>query len=410
MSLLIVSLIPPRRQASGSAHVGAGEPELAFVFSDDGQRVAQVGRCVAGLLPAASQVVMRLDESAVSWQRITLPRVSAARLPLALAGLLEESLLEDIASVQLALAPDAKPGAPAWVAVTHKPWLMAQLATLEAQGRSVDRVVAATVPDAHESGHFSAGEDGVTLHLTWCSASGVVVLPLDPAGGNRTLAGLGLLDRADAVRWTASPAAAAAAEGWLSRSVPIVDDAERALAATHSLWNLRQFDLAPQRPASRWLGRAWRATQTPAWRPVRLGMVALLLVNVVGMNLWAWSLNDQMRERHAALVALLQQAHPQVRTVLDAPLQMRRETDTLRAAAGRAGASDFETLMNATAWAWPDGQLPAAALRFDAQGLSFPATSWSAQQFEGFRQRLTVAGWAVDQREGRVSLRRAEGL
>ena len=42
-----------------------------------------------------------------------------------------------------------------------------------------------------------------------------------------------------------------------------------------------------------------------------------------------------------------------VAPVLDAPLQMQRETEALRAAAGQAGDNDLEALMGAVATAWP---------------------------------------------------------
>ena len=43
-----------------------------------------------------------------------------------------------------------------------------------------------------------------------------------------------------------------------------------------------------------------------------------------------------MEQRQAQRVQLLQEAHPQVRVVLDAPVQMQRETDALRAQAQRS--------------------------------------------------------------------------
>ena len=39
--------------------------------------------------------------------------------------------------------------------------------------------------------------------------------------------------------------------------------------------------------------------------------------------------------------------------MLDAPVQMRRETEALRAAAGKAGDTDLEPMLQAAASAWP---------------------------------------------------------
>jgi general secretion pathway protein L len=96
-----------------------------------------------------------------------------------------------------------------------------------------------------------------------------------------------------------------------------------------------------------------------------------------------------------------------VRAVLDAPVQMQRETAALRVAAGVPGDDDFEILLAAAAAAWPDGQPSAAQLRFETGRLSLPAAGWPAPQIDSLRQRLGASGWALDQADGRLVIRRA---
>jgi general secretion pathway protein L len=100
-----------------------------------------------------------------------------------------------------------------------------------------------------------------------------------------------------------------------------------------------------------------------------------------------------------------------VRSVLDAPLQMQRETDRLRAAAGRPGESDYETLLGAAAAAWPDGAGPAASLRFENGRLTLTAGAWGEPQVRQFRDRLRGAGYMAEFADGRVvvALARAGG-
>jgi general secretion pathway protein L len=110
------------------------------------------------------------------------------------------------------------------------------------------------------------------------------------------------------------------------------------------------------------------------------------------------------------MTALLRATHPQVRNVLDAPAQMQRETELLRAAAGRVGDGDLETLLGVAASAWPDGQPPLSALRFDNGRLSFSGAGWSAQQVEQFRSQLNAGGigeWSVTHEGATVTLSRA---
>lgn len=104
--------------------------------------------------------------------------------------------------------------------------------------------------------------------------------------------------------------------------------------------------------------------------------------------------------------ALLQAAHPGVKLVYDAPVQMQRETDRLRAAAGRPGDGDLEVLVGAAAAAWPDGQGPVQTLKFESGRLILAAPGWGEPQLAQFRDRLKPAGLQVELAEGRVTVSR----
>ena len=110
------------------------------------------------------------------------------------------------------------------------------------------------------------------------------------------------------------------------------------------------------------------------------------------------------RQRQAQ-VTLLQATHPQVRVVLDAPLQMQRETEALRSAAGQPGPTDLESLMAASAAAWPPGQGPAQGLRFEPGQLTWQVPDWGPAQAERFRELMNLSGWAVEATAGRVVVR-----
>jgi general secretion pathway protein L len=189
--------------------------------------------------------------------------------------------------------------------------------------------------------------------------------------------------------------------------VTVQTDAERSLQAARSLWDLRQFDLARRRRGSRALRDMGKRFLSPAWRPVRVGLVALALLQVVGLNAWAWSQRRAIDNKRQAQVALLKTTHPQVRAVLDAPLQMQRETEALRALAGRPGDGDLETLLSAAASAWPEGQPPVQNLRFEPGLLTLAAPGWNDDEVRNFRERMRVGGWAADYTQGRLTVSRA---
>lgn len=412
MSVLVIQL-PPRdrlRARSPAADATGGwrlPQEWSFVLSSDGRTVAQAGQAALSLLPRADSVVLVLAEADVGWHRVPIPRAPAARLRAALAGVMEEALLDDDEAMHYALGPGAAAGREGWVAVTHRPWLQAALVALEGAGRSVERVVPASMPNAAAGdparGHFFVADTGneALPWLTLARAEGVVCLRL--AGG---LARALLPAAGEAVRWTATPAAAAAAERWLGAPVPLLSDAERALEAVQGTVNLRQFDLAARHRGSRALRAGARRFLSTQWRPVRVGLAAALVLQLVGLNSYAWQQRQAIASQRQAMMDLLRATHPGVRAVLDAPLQMQRETERLRAAAGRAGDADLEVLLAVAAAAWPDRQGPVQTLQFESGRLTLAAPGWAEAQQAQFRERLRGAGYAAEFAEDRLTVTR----
>jgi len=415
MSTLVL-FVPPRARlhargpdanAPGS---DSGPAEYDFVTTPDGLDVDQHGRCAAALLPKASNVVAVLADADVSWHRIVLPKAPASKLRPALVGMLEESLLDDADAVHLALAPGATAGASTWVAAVDRAWLRDSLAALQRTRVFVDRVVPMAWPDDPPSGHFALA-DGAdpgapgAVALTWAHVDGVATLRLQ--GG---------LARAvvpspppPTTRWSASPAAASAAEQWLGAPVNVMPIEQRLLQAARSLWNLRQFDLAPRTRGARALRDTWRRFMSPAWRPVRLGALALAAAQLLGLNLWAWHQTRAIEERRTTLQTLVKQNFPRVSDLdiqRNASAVMQREMQALRTLAGKPGDGDLEPLLQAAASAWPR-ERPVQGLRYESGKLSLSPTGWSDAQIERFRQQLAPAGWRVDATEGRVVLSRA---
>ncbi|WP_428420146.1 type II secretion system protein GspL [Methylibium sp.] len=409
MTTLVVSFPPrPRLRAGATAPAPRVAGNFAYAFSNDSLDVIREGQAAPALLPKADQVVAVLAATDVSWHRIVCPKAPPARLGVALAGVLEEALLEDTAQLHFALAPGAKGGDLVWVAATDRAWLAGEIAMLEGAGLRVDRVVPAAWPDEPASGHFAethdggdAGVGGLGLMLTWAHADGVACWPLQ-GGLARALLPQPL--PADA-RFTATPAVAAPAERWLGSTVRVQSPAEHALQAARSLWNLRQFGLAPRHRGLNALREAGRRFRSSAWQPVRLGLTGLVAVQLIGLNVAAWQQRNALEAKRVAMTDLLHTTYPQVRAVLDAPVQMQKETDALRVAAGRPGEADFESALQAAASAWP-AQQPVQMLGYENGLLTLATPGWSDVQIQSFRDALSSSGWQVEAVDERVSLRR----
>jgi general secretion pathway protein L len=415
MSTLVVQIPPrPRLRARSADAVDAdsrGSAEYSYALTSDGLALVSQGRCAPSLLPKATSVVAVLSDSDVSWHRITLPKAPAARMPAALIGMLEDALLEEAETVHLAVAPDASAGQPTWIAATDRAWLGAELAILEKSLVFVDRVVPIAWPDEPPCGHFEedanapqeSGDGGTAITLSWAHADGVAFLPLRGTLA-RTLLPTPLPEGA---HWTATPGAAAAAEEWLGTRVAVTSTGHRALKAARSLWNLRQFALARKTRGARALRDVWRQFQTPTWRPLRYGLMALVVVQLLGLNLWAGYQSNVLATKKKSMLALLQATFPNVRGGLDVPLEMQRETDALRTAAGKPGDADLEPMLQAAAAAWPPDRPPVDQLKYEPGRLTLKAEGWSPEQIDRFNSQVRPAGWRVDVNEGLLVLTRA---
>jgi len=405
-------LFPPRTrfraQGADASSASPTHAEYDYLLTPDGVSITDQGRCVAAKLPRADTVLAVTPDSALSWFHVNLPKAGRARMRAALAGLMEETLLDDPEQLHFAIESGATGGGKSWVAVLHKAWLVDHLAALEAAHVFVDRVAPASWPQSPSLGHFygfELSETGLTgqIGLRWSSSDGVADLRLDGSLVRKLFPPAAM----PVAEWTATPAAAEAAEAWLGSHVTVVSPALHYLKAVNSPWNLRQFDLAPRARGARALRQLYRGAMHRAWRPVRMGLVGLLVVQLLGINLWAWHQRAGLDARRTTIEQVLRSTHPQVRAVLDPEVQMQRETALLRAAAGRPGDDDLESLLGAAASAWPADRGPIDGLRFEPGRLTLSSTGWRNDQIEAFRGALHSGGWQLEVNEGRFVVSRS---
>lgn len=407
-----LSFDPAAADAPQGASQSAGAREYAFALTTNGQSITRQGVSAAASLPRADVVIAVTSPTDLSWHRLPLPKAPSARMRQALGSILEEQLLDDPDDVHLALAPGSRPGEPTWVAACNHTWLTGHLVALEKAKVRVSRVVPAVWPDEPATGYFhelndqqgGLSEGGLALMLTWSTPDGVATWPLT-----------GTLSRAllpeplpPGTRFFSTPPAAAPAERWLGHAVTAQTQSEHLMQASRSLWNLLQFELTPQSKGLQAVGDQWRQFLSPQWRPVRAGLIALVAVQVIGLNLWAWHQQREVKTKREEVTAVLRNTHPQVQVILDAPVQMRRETDNLRAVAGKPGENDMESLMQAVAHAWM-GEQPSRGVAYDGSSLTVAVPAqWGPSEVEQLRSRLQASGYSAESpAQGQLTVRRA---
>ncbi len=318
-------------------------------LSEDGRTVSrhsEIALAALSTLPQA-EVVAAVPQHRLSWQRVQLPKgalKNRARLRVVLDGLLEERVLQECADLHFALPPQPHESAPVWVAVCEKSWLHAWLAALEQAGRPVLRIVPEYAPtNADDAPALAFIGNAEQPRFVFSSAAGVVTLPVSAALFNS----LSLGERAG-VRVTSEPAVSAIAESYFSGSIPLQTPAQRAVVAAQSDWDLAQFDLL-RSPKARLQKRFSTVVQhllhSAPWRPARWSLVALVVVQIVGLQAWAWQTQAAIKAKKAHINAILLTTFPQTPLVVDAPAQMAKALALLQQSSGVSTSTDMETLL-----------------------------------------------------------------
>ena len=376
-----------------------------YAVTADGRTLAVHSSAPVALLPTPArggEVIAVVPVTMLSWHQVELPKgvgPGSPRLRPILEGLLEDRLLDDAARLHLAVAPAVNASGSVWIAACDRQWLATHLQALEAAQRPVSRVVPEFAPDTGPMRLYALDEpDAPQLVITGENAGGVIRLPLTASAPGMIEALPAEAGEQDAhVLVLAEPGVAALAEQVLQTKVSLMTRPQRWLDAARSPWDLAQFDLVSSgrtRTVKRLSGIGRELLQSPAWRPARWGIAALLLGNLLGLNAWAWREQSALEATRASLRSMLTQAFPQIRVVVDAPLQMEREVATLRQASGAASERDLETMLAVAGAAIPVGRVP-GSIEFAAGEARLKGLQLNAQEGSSLALQLKSLGYAA---------------
>jgi general secretion pathway protein L len=345
----------------------------------------------------------------LSWHQVKLPKGSLgrgifrdggpARLRAVLDGVLEDRVLDDTAELHFALEPATSDDAPVWVAVCDRGWLKTAVETLERSGRPVSRIVPEFAPDASRDLLYVLGTPG-EAHCVAVKSTGVEVWPLSAVG-------LALLDWPEYQPVVAEPAVVAQAEALLQHAVTVQSVALRRVQSAQSAWDLAQFELLNSSGARSWkrvADAALRLAWSPRWRAVRLALLALVVINLAGLNAWAWREQTALQTQRQNIRDILTGTFPQVQVVVDAPLQMGRELAALQRASGQASGRDLEAMLSAFGAQAPANAVP-DALDFAAGELRLKGLKLTTDEVSALSLRLKPQGYVAAAESGTVLMR-----
>ena len=384
---------------------GAAGVTLTYDYAliADGHNLIDHACVSAALLPAtarASEVVAVVPVELLSWHRVELPKgmgTGSARLRPVLEGLLEDRLLDETTQLHLALEPAAGPGGgPVWVAACDKSWLHGHLQALETAQRRVSRVVPEFSPEAGVLRMHVISVAGLPqLIMTGGQVAGVMRLPL-------TTAAMALApsteDDAEILMF-AEPEVVELAEKLLQRKVELTTRPQRWLEAAQSPWDLAQFELASSsrlRAFKRLTMFARDLLHAPAGRPARWGFALLVVIHLVGLNIWSWQVQNNLQAQRTAITTTLTQTFPRIKLVVDAPLQMERELVVLRQTSGTLSGRDLEPVLAALG-SVARADLSLGAIEFMAGETRLKGMQLGAPEASQLSEQLQRLGYAARQ-------------
>ena len=377
-----------------------------YVLSNDGIVPDAYASVPVSQLPSvggSDEIVALVPPHQLSWHQVQLPKGTLSRgmlrdagnprLRSILEGLLEEQLLDDTAQLHFALAPSAQADAPVWVAVCDRAWLRTAMQALEQSGRPANRIVPEFAPDFPVDVLYVKG-DPDQAQMVFTARGGVSVWPLSSAS-------VALLDWPPTSTIVAEPAVAALVEQLFQRPVTLRQAAQHGLQAIQSPWDLAQFDLVSSSRTRVWkrAGKAFTSfVRSPRWRAARLALLALFLVNLVGVNAKAWKEKSAIESKRAAVAELLVSTFPSVRVVVDAPLQMAREVAALQQVSGVASSRDLEAMLGSFAAVAPANTVP-SAIEFAADELRLKGLKIDPEVLSELSFKLNAQGYSVSAQE-----------
>jgi len=388
--------------------------QLDYVISRDGVALDTQSSAPWSLLPAsaraaqASQVVLVLPVERVSWHRVQLPPGAArsTRLRAVLEGLVEEQLLDEVADLHLALQSPLPTQGPVWLAACDKAWLLDCVREVEQAGLYISALVPELAPPALSA----ASADAMAQLYALDSAQGPQWVHSSSAGLTRwpmQAQALAALQPSEDLPVWAEPAVATQAEALLGRPLFLQTSAQRALLASQGPWDLAQFGIVASRGGRsvRRFAQGWHQfSSAPRWRPVRWGLWALVLVQVLGLNLYAYQQKAAVNHERRAMQAAFTNTFPKVQVVVDAPVQMQREVDQLRQRSGQLAQEDAEVMLSALMQA---ANFPAApiGLHYQSGELKLEGLQLSSTALADLTRAMQARGYQLQAQGATLSMR-----
>jgi general secretion pathway protein L len=371
-----------------TAHWQDAASPCPWALLDDDGNVRESGTGTLAAMPQSDEATVIVSAERVLATTAVLPKIKRSKLETALPFALEDALIDDVSEAHVttgAKLPDGR----TVLYTMNKSWLTRFLEASTAAKMRVRRIVPEFCLLPTRTSEWSMAWDGAQGFLALAHSLGGA---LDSGNDARAPVGLQLRLQTDA------PAALRLfalgseiqAPNW-GIKVPVIFEKQsfdwRKAAIPSEAPNLLWGKFAPPPRISEF----W-----PWLRPALLAALLLFGVDVVITNLeWA-KLALEKRQLMSGMTETFRETFGADATIVDAPLQMRRNVARLRHAAGVSDDADFTQLLEKFSGAL--STLPGTTLRTLRYGdgkLDIEMTLASAATLDTLQQRIAETGLSV---------------
>lgn len=384
-----MSTLHIRLPSKAAAYSAPNWLELACPFALAGSTIEREGSsslsALSDLMTKAQSVVVLLAACDVTLLRMAVPPLSAARLKAALPNLVEDKILVDPASCAL-VAGTLSEGLRT-IAVVERAWLELLSKTLSELGARRIRLLPAQLclplevdqlDQFSQAGRVSAAigeldeETNITLRLSEHGGGGFAINVLAgetvPHAVIQSLCAV--VPKASVTMYV--PQSAVRTYHEIVSSTAGLDKRINIVADNWSRW----ISGAHASPLDLLAGTGAKAAHTLNWRQWRWPMAlltALLLVNVIALNIDWWSMKNEARTLRATMTQIYKATYPNESVIIDPIVQMQQKISIAKRNAGEAAPDDFTALAASFGEAWA-GAMPGksamiAGLEYREHGL-----------------------------------------
>ncbi len=339
-----------------------------------------------------TEVVAVVPARRLSWHRVEIPlplRRQGRRIEVYIRNALEDALLEEPSDLHFALAPNWAKEKVAWVAVCNRPWLKGHLDGLANAGYVVSRLI----PELYPTPEPCVLALGHSRHpMLWFThqRDGVWGIPLDKEAAATALLSLNSDREAFSEKIFADAPGSRYLDSQQDKTVTLIANSEHIQWSRASEWDLLQWSLQSSE-SSRLMTRAWRTANRwwfdLKWKRFRQGSVALLVVNLIGLNVWTAMVQTQLEKQNDELLQLFKTSYPEVKVVIDPHKQMLAEAQRTQARIKTARVSFSASLSKLGELMPPEAGL-AKEIQFKAEVLTVRGLMQSPEQIALIRTKL----------------------